>query len=156
LGAKARDPWDPDREAIAKNPDQALDDLARRYTKEFQERYDELARASGGRSYADIVSSASSANEELLRQLTAQGGVTTDVQDLDHAIRSKEADAIKSVLQRQRTKKAVDELIRDYEKPQEEGGLGHGEGSLRQTLFGIAGDPKMAAEYDRWMSGALL
>jgi hypothetical protein len=137
LIAKARDPsLSPEqKQELQAHPEDAADKLAKEYTSAFRDDYD---RARGkGRSFDDIVASASDADADMMRELLAGGGMLTPVQELDHAIRAKDVDAIKKVLQSQRTREQVDALATSYEQLP-------GHGNLRQTLFGELGAEKAA------------
>ncbi len=126
-----------EKQAIAAQPEDAVDAQARHYTAWFQETYDRLRGE--GRSYDQILASARDYNADMLRALTQGGGQMSEVLELDHAIRKGDGEAIRAVLQHQPTQRAVDELVRQYEALP-----GHGPGKLRQALFGLVGDAELA------------
>ena len=132
--ARVYDPWFPKSEKQAledpKTFESAVDAQAKQYVDLFVKTYDSLK--GGGRSYAAIVASASEENEEMLEALRRGGGRMSELEELEYAIRKRDADAVKAILRRQRTGKDVQALVDDYEHK-------YPDRNLRETLFGMFG-----------------
>ena len=151
LQAKVADPklTQADREAVARDPEKAVDDLAKGYTAEFVESYDRIR--GDARTWSQIVASADEENAVMLIAQVRSGGKPLEVEELEFAIRRKNVDAIKDVLRRQPTKAKVDELVAQYDF------ANGGEGSLKKALYGATGDASFAAYAPKaYSQGALL
>jgi hypothetical protein len=135
--AKAFDPsiTPAEKEAIAGNIAGAIETQAKQYTQAFIRQYESIRGE--GRTYTDIIAGANAANEDLLNLLTTGGGQISDLDELDIAIRNKDKDKIKAVLQRQRNQAAIQQLANQYEQKREV--------SLRRVLFGLFEDAELAA-----------
>jgi hypothetical protein len=96
------------KEQIAADPAlfaRLVDAQAKRYTDQFVETYDKTPGKR--RSWAEIVASAADYNRDLLNALQEGGGKADDFVELDVAIRKKNVDGIKTMLQRQPYKQKV-------------------------------------------------
>ena len=101
------------RRVMGKEPDKAVDALAKAYIDEFVATY-ETIKGEDGRSYEAIMASADQPGEDLMRLLTAGHGAIDPVDELDIAIRKKDREAVKAVLNAQRTPDAVAALQKAY------------------------------------------
>ena len=112
---RATDPGTSDelRRAMLKEPDKAVNALAKAYIDEFIQTY-ETVKGEDGRSYEAIMASADQPGEDLMRLLTAGHGAIAPVDELDIAIRKKDREAAKAVLNAQRTPDAVAKLKAAY------------------------------------------
>jgi hypothetical protein len=150
--ARVYDPWVPDSEkrplADPGTREAKVDAQAKEYVRLFVEAYERHSRNGGGRSYDEIVTNTSEANQDMLKALQKGGGRMTELQELEYAIGKKDVDAIKTILRRQPTKQAVEALVSGYAE-------NHPGRTLRETLFGPFG--AAAAESNvGWMRGGLL
>lgn len=138
------------KEEIGNNAEKAKTDLARTYIAKFQEIYE--ARRGTYRTYAAIVASAGNHGDELLTQLAEGGGEQSDMQEFVLAVKRKNVDGIKGVLERQPNQEAVTRLVEGYE---------HGSGVVRNlakdlygTSFGNTNNALAAEFYRQYTKGA--
>jgi hypothetical protein len=128
------------RQALLDGGDTAVTRLAQHYIERYREAYDRIA-GGDGRTYAEIVASASDANETYLGNLATGGGQTSDLGELHHAMGTKDVEKLKAVLQRQPDRETLDALVAAYDRV-------YGR-DLRKELFGAlpggqAASPELA------------
>ena len=127
--ATVQDPNVPvaEKQQIGANPEAARNAAAHRYVDEYIAAYDGMRGS--GRTYQQIVDSASDADTRLLENLALGGGQTSDAEELRHAIGKRDVDAVKGILRKQPNGEAIDSLVSAYN--QLDGGR-----DLRGDLFG--------------------
>ena len=138
--ARVRDPDValPEKQALADAGQRAVDQLSHLYVDAFVEAYNRMA-APKGRTYAQIVASASDANASHLESLRYGGGETSPLGEMDHAIATRDVDALKQVLAAEPNGERIAQLIGSYNS------LGRNRSFYRQ-VFGGLGDTVLTAE----------
>ncbi len=102
------------RAQVNANPEAAVAQLAKQYIGQFRGEYE---RMPGGRQFASILTSESDANQARLEDLIAGGGEhTSDLMQLDLAIRREDVQAVKAVLRRQADGAAMKLLEANYDR----------------------------------------